>query len=82
MAVKLTGVNAQTLVEDATTLIDGVTFGKIVAMIVLEEAVLLAKQVPPVTLMVQLTISPLTSDVELYTFDDPFCTLIPFTLKL
>ena len=55
--------------------------GFTVMVIVLELAIVLLRQVPPVTVMSQVTVLPLASVVVLYVFDAPLCTLPPFILK-
>jgi uncharacterized membrane-anchored protein len=52
-----------------------------VMVIVFDVAVVLVRQVPPVTVISQVTWSPLARPVVAYVFDAPLCTLPPFTLK-
>ena len=51
-------------------------------LMLLEDAVFTIKQVPPVTVISQVTASPLTSAADVYVLDAPLCTLTPLILKL
>ena len=59
----------------------GVEFGFTAVAIVLEPAVVEVKQVPPVTVISQLTVLPFASVVVVNILEALFCTLLPFTLK-
>ena len=54
----------------------------IVIVIVFELAVLVLRQVPPVIVMVQVTVLPLANVVDVKLLRLPLCTLLPLTLKL
>ena len=63
-------------------LTDGVILPAIIMVMVLEVAVLLVKQVPPVTVISQVTSSPSASEEVVKVLEAVFCILAPFTLKL
>ena len=82
MAVKATEVPGQMApAGKAAMLTVGVRFGLTLMVIVLEEAVVVVKQVPPVTVMSQVTALPLARVVEVKVLDVPDCTLLPPILK-
>jgi len=82
VAVKVTEVPEQIIVADAPIETVGVRFGLTVIVMALDDAVVDAKQVPPVMVISQVTELPLVKVVLTYVFDDVFCTLVPPTLKL
>ena len=81
VAVKVTEVPAHIVADDATIPAVGVTVALMVIVMVLEEAVVAVKQVPPITLISQVTVLPFASVVEVNVLEALLCTLVPFTLK-
>ena len=82
VAVKVTLVPAHIVLPGAAA-IDTLT-GKLaftVIVIVFDVAVVVVIQVPPVTVISQVTWSLLASVDDAYVFDALLCTLEPFTLK-
>ena len=66
VAVNVTVVPAQIAPDgEATMLTAGVTLGFTVIVMVFELAVLLVRQLPPVIVMVQVTVLPFASELEL-----------------
>ena len=81
--MNVTGVPAQTEpCGEGVMLTAGVIYATTVMVIVLEEAMLKIKQVPPVTVISQLTAFPLTSEDDVKVLDAPICILLPLILKL
>jgi len=82
VAVTVTELPAQKIVEVAEIETEGVLLLFTVITIVLEVAVLVDKQVPPVTVITQFTLLAFTGEVIVSEFIGPLCTLLPLTLKL
>ena len=82
-AVKVTGVFTHTGPEGlAASATEGVSVGFNNIEMPLEAALLVVKQVPPLTAISQETISPLASDVPVNVFEELLCTGFPLILKV
>ena len=82
VAVKVTDVPWQTAPKGEAPMVTvGVTLEFTNIVTVFEIAVFVVRQVPPVTVIVQVTASPLANVVLVKVFELLVCTLLPFTLK-
>lgn len=82
VAVKVTEVPAQIVMADAVIATEGITVVVTFIVMVLDDAVVEAMQLPPVMLISHVMVFPFASVELVNVFDAPFCTLVPFTLKL
>ena len=82
VAVKVTDVPWHTAPKgEAPMLTVGVTLEFTNIEIVFDVAVFVVRQVPPATVIVQVTASPLANVVLVKVFELLLCALLPFTLK-
>jgi len=83
VAEKVTGVPAHTVVTGLAAMVTaGVNTGFTAILIVLDVAEAAVKQVDPLILIEQVTISPLTSVEDVNVFAALVCTGLPLTKKV
>ena len=77
----MTGLPAQ-ICPGGLALIHSVGLVFTLLLIMLEEAVVIERQFPPVIVISQLTVFPLARVAVLKVLEALFCIVVPFTLKL